>query len=310
MNDALGTADVAVIGAGIIGMSAALELSRRGRDVVVIERDRPGQHASTVAAGLLGTAALPLGEQDDIYPLKLDSLRRYADFVAHVESASGKDAGYRDDGTLWIARNADEDAMLDELHLERVDRGLASRRVTPSEVYALEPNLESGMLGGLIVDDDVQVDPRQLLPALAQAARVSGVRIAEGQAVEEGEHDEAQQRWTLANNGEKVALAREVVVTAGPWCDRILNRAGGRDEPLATSGVGPVKGQLLRMRGPGLIERWHTHDQHRHRAETTRRADRRLNQGARSRLGPDADGRSARRVAASRHRSAARAPRR
>ncbi|MYB21500.1 MAG: glycine oxidase ThiO [Chloroflexi bacterium] len=255
MNDAHGTADVAVIGAGIIGLSIALELSRRGRDVVVIERDRPGQHASTVAAGLLGTAALPLGEQDDIYPLKLDSLRRYAEFVANIESASGMDAGYRDDGTLWIARDAHEDALLDELHLERVDRGLLSRRVTSSQVYALEPNLEPGLLGGLIVNDDVQVDPRQLLPALTQAALASGVRIVEGQAVEDGEHDEAHERWTLANDGEAVALAREVVVTAGPWCDRILNRAGGRTEPLAPSGVGPVKGQLLRMRGPSLINR-------------------------------------------------------
>jgi len=255
MNGPRGISDVAVIGAGIIGLSIALELSRRGRQVVIIERDRPGQHASTVAAGLLGTAALPLGEQDDIYPLKLDSLRRYADFVAHVESASGMDAGYREDGTLWIARDADEDVLLDELHLERVDRGLASRRVTASEVYTLEPSLESGLLGGLIVDDDVQVDPRQLLPALTQAVLASGAQIVEGQAVEDGVCDEAQRGWTLANGGEAVSQAREVVVTAGPWCDRILNRAGRLNDALVPTGVGPVKGQLLRLRGPSLINR-------------------------------------------------------
>ncbi len=255
MNDAYETADVAVIGAGIIGLSIALELSRRGREVVVIERDRPGEHASTVAAGLLGTAALPLGEQDDIYPLKLDSLRRYADFIAHVESASGMDAGYRDEGTLWIARDAEEDSLLDQLHLERVDRGLPSRRITSEELYSLEPNLAFGMVSGLLVDDDVQVDPRQLLPALAQASLASGVRIVERQAVEEGARDEEQQRWLLANDGETVALAGEVVVTAGPWCDQILIRAGQQHEPLAPSGVGPVKGQLLRLRGPELVTR-------------------------------------------------------
>ena len=45
--------DVAVIGGGVIGLSIALELRRRGRGVVVIERDQPGAATSTVAAGML-----------------------------------------------------------------------------------------------------------------------------------------------------------------------------------------------------------------------------------------------------------------
>ena len=180
MSDAMSTSDIAVVGAGVIGLSIAFELARRGREVVVIERDTPGQHASTVAAGLLGTAALPLGEQDDIYPLKLDSLRRYADFVARIESASGMSAGYQDEGTLWIARDAAEDALLDQLNEERQQRGLDSRRVTAAQVRALEPNLVSGLVSGLIVDDDVQVDPRQLLPALAHGS--SGVERAHHRA--------------------------------------------------------------------------------------------------------------------------------
>ena len=255
MSHATHTTDVAVVGAGVIGLSVAFELARRGREVVVIERDRPGQHASTVGAGLLGTAALPLGEQDDIYPLKLDSLRRYADFVARIESASGMDAGYRTDGTLWLARDAAEDALLDQLNEERQQRGLESRRVTAAEVRALEPNLVSGLVSGLIVDDDVQVDPRQLLPALAQAAQVSGMRIIEQQAVTHGDFDDTTSHWALASGEEIVTRADNVVVTAGPWCDRIANRTPESHEPLAPSGVGPVKGQLLRLRGPALIDR-------------------------------------------------------
>lgn len=255
MTDAQRTWDVAIVGAGIIGLATAFELARRGREVVVIERDQPGQHASTVAAGLLGTAALPIGEQDDIYPLKLDSLRRYAAFVAAVESASGRSAGYRDDGTLWLARDADEDAMLDKLLSERIDRGLSARRITASEVHALEPNLETDVCGGLIVDDDVQVDPRQLLPALAVAAESSGVQIISNQPVSGGDYNESSGHWTLRDGPDLVAQARDVVVTAGPWCDQIANDAANRTEPLAASGVGPVKGQLLRLRGPELIRR-------------------------------------------------------
>ncbi len=255
MNHTTSATDVAVVGAGVIGLSIAFELARRGREVVVIERDRPGQHASTVAAGLLGTAALPLGEQDDIYPLKLDSLRRYADFVASVESASGMDAGYRTDGTLWIARDATEDALLDQLNEERQQRGLDSRRIAAAEVQALEPNLIGDLVSGLLVDDDVQVDPRQLLPALARAAQASGVRIIEQQAVSHGDFDETKDRWALASGQEVIAECSNIVVTAGPWCDQIARPTRETNNPLAPSGVGPVKGQLLRLRGPGLIDR-------------------------------------------------------
>ena len=45
------------------------------------------------------------------------------------------------------------------------------------------------------------------------------------------------------------------MVTAGPWCDQIANRTHESQEALAPSGVGPVKGQLLRLRGPDLIDR-------------------------------------------------------
>ena len=74
----------------------------------VIEREQPGSQASRVAAGLLGTGALPLGEDEGLFPLKLDSLRRYPEFIAKVESIGRKSAAYRMDGTLWVARDAEE----------------------------------------------------------------------------------------------------------------------------------------------------------------------------------------------------------
>ncbi len=249
---AVDVAGAAIVGAGVIGLACAFELARRGRSVVAFERDRPGQHASTVAAGLLGTAALPLGEQDDIFPLKLDSLRRYAAFVERVQSTSGMSAGYRGGGTLWLARDADEDALLDQLHAERVAHGLDSRRIGAQAARTMEPNLAAGLISGLLVDDDVQVDPRQLIPALAQAAERSGARIVSGQAVSSGDYDAASGQWTLRHGSAPLIRVRQVVVTAGPWCDRIT---GGGREPLAASGVGPVKGQLLRLRGPRLIDR-------------------------------------------------------
>ena len=189
--------DVAVLGGGVIGLACAFELARKGQKVVVIERDQPGQQASRVAAGLLGTAALPLGEQDDILPLKLDSLRRYPQFIAKVESIGRMSAGYRMDGTLWVARDADEDEQLELLHNERTQRHLRSQRVTASEIFQLEPELAPGLVGGLLVDEDIQVDPRRLLAALERAVTNVGAKLYTHHEAVGGEYDESAEAWSI-----------------------------------------------------------------------------------------------------------------
>ena len=255
------TWDVAIVGAGIIGLSCAFELARRGRSVVLIERDRPGQQASRVAAGLLGTAALPLGDQDEVFALKLDSLRRFPQFIAKVESIGRRSAGYRMDGTLWVARNTDEDEQLELLHEERRQRELRSQRVTASEIFPLEPELAPGLVGGLLVEEDVQVDPRRLLAALERAVKFVRARLVTRAEVVGGEYDESAEAWSIQlrepGNGEARDSVRagEVVLTAGPWCDEIIDASSDAGSPLAPTGVGPVKGQLLRLRGPRVIDR-------------------------------------------------------
>ena len=253
--------DVAIVGGGIIGLSCAFELARRRHRVVVIERDRPGQHASRVAAGLLGTAALPLGEDNDLFPLKLDSLRRYPEFIAKVEPIGRHSAGYRMDGTLWVARNADEDEQLEALHQRRVQTGLRSHRVTSSEIFPIEPELAEGLVGGLLVDEDVQVDPRRLLATLEQAVKMVRARLLVQTEAVGGEYDDSIDGWRIGlrstESPEPVdpVLASNVILTAGPWCDSVVNSSTDSDASLAPTGVGPVKGQLLRLRGPRIIDR-------------------------------------------------------
>ena len=254
-------ADVAIVGGGVIGLACAFELARRRRRVVVIERDQPGSHASRVAAGLLSTIGLPLGEDDDLFPLKLDSLRRYPQFVAKVESIGRMSSGFRTDGTLWVAWTQEDDEQLDRLDEKRSGLRLLSRRVTAREVASFEPELAPGAVSGLLVEEDVQIDPRRLLATLEQGCQTVRAEILSSREVTGGEYDEARQAWRLGlratSSGEQQEdlLAKEVVITAGPWCDAIIDAASDSAAALSPTGVGPVKGQLLRMRGPALIER-------------------------------------------------------
>ena len=255
------TWDVAIVGGGIIGLSCAFELARRQHRVVVIERDEPGQHASRVAAGLLGTASLPVGEGDNIFPLKLDSLRRFPEYIAKVESIGRRGAGYRMEGTLWVARDAEEDQQLEALHEKRTQLGLRSVRISGPEIFPVEPELATGLAGGLLVDEDVQVDPRRLLEALKRGVRnVRATLLTRSEAIG-GEFDESEKVWSVhvrsqdADEEVESIRANNVLITAGPWCNDIVAARGESRTPLSPTGVGPVKGQLLRMRGPRVIDR-------------------------------------------------------
>ena len=253
--------DVAIIGGGVIGLTCAFELSRRGHKVALIERDQPGQHASRVAAGLLGTASLPVGEDDNIFPLKLDSLRRYPEYIAKVESIGRGSAGYRLDGTLWVARDADEDEQLQALHEKRMQLGLRSVRVAANEIFVIEPELASGLVGGLRIDEDVQVDPRRLLERLKRGVRMTGVKLLTEHEAIGGQFDESEDVWTVQSRAQQADVddssvqARNVLLTAGPWCDQIVETSRQPATALSPAGVGPVKGQLLRLRGPRVIDR-------------------------------------------------------
>ena len=248
------TWDLAVVGGGTVGLACAFALAQRGWSVTVLERDTPGAHASRIAAGLLGTASFPLGEQDAIFPLRLDSLRRYPQFVAEIEAAGGVDAGYQTEGTPWLARDAAELAQLEALQADRAEKGLQSELVTAAEAAALEPNVQAALVGGLRVDDDVQIDPRRLLQSLLAALEAVDVEVRSGCDVV-GARQEGD-GWSLTLRDQPAVRARQLLLTAGPWSDQILNLDQERaSAPLAPAQIGPVKGQLLRLQAPPLLSR-------------------------------------------------------
>ena len=75
--------DIIIVGAGIIGVSLALELRARGASVTVLDRAMPGQEASSAAAGMLAAAdpETPLALRE----FALESARIYPAFVAKLE---------------------------------------------------------------------------------------------------------------------------------------------------------------------------------------------------------------------------------
>jgi glycine oxidase len=241
-----GTADVVVIGAGVVGLSIAWRCAQRGLAVTVLD-GRPGSGASWTAAGMLAPVTELHYEGRSLLRLNLDSAARYPGFVAELTDATGLDVGYRRCGTLQAAWDAADLAALRDLHAFQASLGIGSELLTGRQLRAAEPGLAAGLPGGLWAADDHQIDNRLLHGALRRAAAAAGVHEIPAR-VGGWLLDGDRVTGVRTEDGQRVAAA-DVVLAAGAWSGDIAGLPAGALPP-----VRPVKGQTLRLRGPrGLL---------------------------------------------------------
>jgi glycine oxidase len=235
-------ADVVVVGGGVIGLAVAWRTAAAGLHVALADPE-PGRGASWAAAGMLAPVTEVHFGEEPLLQLNLASNAAWPGFAAELAAAAGVDPGYRRCGTLVVARDADENAALDDLYAFQVRLGLPVERLRGREARRLEPGLAPGTRGAILVDSDHQVDNRALVAALVAACEGVGVRLL---------RDEVVRVDVSADRARGVRLAGGTSVAA----DRVVLAAGCRSggvgglPPDATPPVRPVKGQLLHLRGP------------------------------------------------------------
>ncbi|MCX4566408.1 MULTISPECIES: glycine oxidase ThiO [Streptomyces] len=240
------TADVLVVGGGIIGLVTAWRAAQAGLATAVVDPE-PGGGAARVAAGMLAAVTeLHHGEQT-LLGLNLASARRYPDFAAELAECTGQDLGYRRCGTLAVALDADDRAHLRELHALHQRSGLDSQWLTGRECRRLEPMLAPGVRGGLRVDGDHQIDPRRLASALLTACGRAGVTVHRAWAERLVVTGDRATGVVTADGGELGAA--QVVLAGGSWSGRLAGVP-----PQVLPPVRPVKGQVLRLTMPDRPE--------------------------------------------------------
>src|SRR5512132_2316067 len=177
------TADAVVVGGGVIGLGIAWRAAQAGIAVTVVDQ-APGRGASWAAAGMLAPVTeVHYGEQP-LLRLNLDAAASWPAFAAELEAASGRGIGYRRCGTLTVARDADDNAALDDLYRFQLRCGLQVERLRSRDCRRLEPGLAPGVRGGVLAAGDHQVDNRALVQALLTACRRAGVALLAGRAAE------------------------------------------------------------------------------------------------------------------------------
>jgi glycine oxidase len=231
--------DVAIAGAGVIGLSIAWRLALRGLSVAVFERAASGDGASLAAAGMLAAAAEHEPGCHDLLSLALESQRQWPQFRAALEAQSGHAIDFREDGTLVVALGREEVERLRFRHDLHKRCGLATRLLGGTEVRALEPALRPSVAAGLHCADDHQVDPSLVMAALRTTCLKAGVHLFEHCAVTAVGMEGGRACGLVTARG--ACRASTVVLTAGAWTGDLV-------PPGLKVPVRPLKGQSLALR--------------------------------------------------------------
>lgn len=208
--------DVAIMGGGIVGSSAALALRRMGMQVALLERDLCGSRSSGVNYGGVRRQGRPLSQ----LPLAQRAHRIWAELPRLI----GTDGEYQRSGHFKIARSDADLAALEQYRTQSQDFDLGLEILSGSRLHTHCPWLGGKAVGGSLCAEDGQANPRLVSPAFALAAQRAGAQIFERSPVDEVTHD--GQLFTLRSGAALQVQAPMLINCAGAWAGDLAAQFG------------------------------------------------------------------------------------
>jgi glycine oxidase len=234
------SADVVVIGAGVIGCSVAYYLARAGARVQVVERGEIGREASWASAGMISA---PPFSDDPTGRFYRAGAALFPEFEAAIRAETGIEIGYRRCGSLHLCRRPEEWSHWEQEHAALAAIGDPVELWTAADVRDRAPGLASDVIGALFHPDAAQVRPPWLVRALAAGAARAGARFRTGEPVvgfaRAGETDGPPPCVTGVVTVRETIPCGTVVVAGGAWSGEIGRALG---VPFAME---PVRGQIV-----------------------------------------------------------------
>jgi glycine/D-amino acid oxidase-like deaminating enzyme len=219
-DDLPASADVVVIGAGVVGAACALALADAGRSVCVLDRDGPAAGTSSSGEGNLLVSDKPPGPELD---LALHSLRLWRDFAGR----DGVEFEFEAKGGLLVAASPESLSRLAGTVAGQRAAGVEVAELTAGQLPGFEPRLASDLVGGAYYPQDCQVQPMLAVRALlAEAVRV-GARVVAGVEVTSGVGGAGTAGAVEVRTTRGVIRAPAVIVAAGVWSAAVARRFGG-----------------------------------------------------------------------------------
>lgn len=214
------TADIVIIGGGIVGSSIAWHLTAAGcKSVLVIERESSQGKGSTGKSmgGVRAQFSTPVNIQMSLYSIP---------FYARFDETLGYPADYRPQGYLFLATKESHLAYLRANFEKQRALGLEAVRMLPAaEIVAMYPQVRSDdILGGSFCPSDGFVDPYSAMNGFMASAVDKGATIWKKTEVTAIRTDQNGVSGVATSRGE--VSTRTVVNAAGPWAAQVAKMAG------------------------------------------------------------------------------------
>jgi sarcosine oxidase subunit beta len=227
------TADVVIIGGGIIGSSIAYYLSEAGcSNVLVVERGGVQGLGSTGRAtgGVRAQFSTAINVQMSLYSI---------DFFSHFEEATGRKSGYQPNGYLFIATKESHLDYLKQTREKQRAAGLDTvELVSPEDIRAMVPQLRmDDVLGGSFCPTDGLIEPTSVMRGFMERASERGVRLWLGTEVTGIETEQGSISGVSTTRGH--ISTRTVVNASGAWAAQV-SRLAGVEIPVV-----PLRRQLV-----------------------------------------------------------------
>ncbi len=240
MNDALPqSADVVVVGGGVVGTAITYYLAKYGVDVCLLERDDIASGTSSAAASGVALQTKPPGPKQHLARLSVELFRTLGEEL-------DADIEFVNEGGMLVAETEEEFHLIQDKAFKASQAGVPMSVLSAEEALTQQPSLAEHIVGATFCSDDSTVNPYLLAFAFSRAASRFGAKIVTGAAVTGLERQGDNIQSIQTDNG---SIATETVVNAaGPWAPKLAEIAGVRLP------VTPRKGELfVTAPGPALL---------------------------------------------------------
>jgi len=236
---------VLVVGAGLLGRSAAYYLAHGSAQVRLIDADADPSPTSRASLGVLTHAN---GRDDPFGNFYRAGHALHGELAPQLEEETGIDVGWGAVGGLDLVISEEDESEAQELLEYNRSRGCPAEWLEHGAVRELEPRVAAGVIGAVHFPGDHRVDPPALAAALLEGACRAGARFDAGTAlVAIGERSDRQVQTRLRRLQEEEEASFDfAVLAAGSWSGELARMA---DSQLA---VRPIRGQHIRCRGGEL----------------------------------------------------------
>ena len=233
------SADVVVIGGGVIGTSIAMHLGRMGAGrVLLVEKG----HLAGGASGRSGAMV----REHYLHPVLVKMAMEASDIFHNFGDAVGGDARFTQTGRLLLFGENDEAAVRANVEMNR-ELGVEINTLTPSEILQVVPQVSlEGVTMGLYEPNSGHADPMATTYVYAEQARNRGAEILTGCAVTGIRVAGGRVVGVETDDGPIEADA--VVAATGPWVNRLAAPMG------ETLPITPIRVQMVHLRRPPSLE--------------------------------------------------------